>query len=90
MLLLADEKLGAGDIGEVYKARGIRFDHPVAIKVLAGYIAGREDLRRRFECEARGVASLNHSYICVLRKFATLWNVEGPIRQPPRKWTGAF
>jgi serine/threonine protein kinase len=58
--------LGAGGMGEVYKARDTRLDRTVAIKVLPQHIAQREDLRQRFEREARVVSSLNHPYICVL------------------------
>jgi serine/threonine protein kinase len=58
--------LGAGGMGEVYKARDSRLDRSVAIKVLPEHIARRQDLRQRFEREARAVASLNHPHICVL------------------------
>ena len=58
--------IGAGGMGEVYKARDTRLDRTVAIKVLPEHIAKREDLRQRFEREARAVASLNHPHICVL------------------------
>ena len=58
--------IGAGGMGEVYKARDTRLDRTVAIKVLPEHIAKREDLRTRFEREARAVASLNHPNICVL------------------------
>ena len=58
--------LGAGGMGEVYKARDTRLDRTVAIKVLPEHIAKREDLRARFEREARVVASLNHPNICAL------------------------
>ena len=53
-------------MGEVYKARDTRLDRTVAIKVLPPHIAEREDLRARFEREARAVASLNHPNICTL------------------------
>jgi len=56
--------LGAGGMGEVYKARDTRLDRSVAVKVLPDHIARREDLRARFEREARAVASLNHPHIC--------------------------
>lgn len=59
-------KLGAGGMGEVYKARDTRLDRTVAVKVLPAHIAQRADLRERFEREARAVASLNHPHICVL------------------------
>ena len=58
--------IGAGGMGEVYKARDTRLDRTVAIKVLPEHIAKRDDLRQRFEREARAVASLNHPHICVL------------------------
>jgi eukaryotic-like serine/threonine-protein kinase len=58
--------LGAGGMGEVYKARDTRLDRTVAIKVLPSHIAAREDLRARFERQARAVSSLNHPHICVL------------------------
>ena len=58
--------LGAGGMGEVYKARDTRLDRTVAVKVLPKYIADRDDLRARFEREARAVASLKHPNICVL------------------------
>ena len=59
-------RIGAGGMGEVYKARDVRLRRTVAIKVLTDSFAQREDLRRRFESEARAVASLNHPHICVV------------------------
>ena len=58
--------IGAGGMGEVYKACDARLDRTVAVKVLPDHIAQREDLRARFEREARAVASLNHPNICTL------------------------
>jgi eukaryotic-like serine/threonine-protein kinase len=58
--------IGAGGMGEVYKARDTRLGRTVAIKVLpAGATADPERLRR-FEQEARAVSTLNHPHICVL------------------------
>ena len=51
-------------MGEVYKARDTRLERTVAIKVLPEHIAQREEVRARFEREARAVASLNHPNIC--------------------------
>ena len=58
--------VGAGGMGEVYKARDTRLDRIVAIKALPSHLADRPELRERFEREARSVASLNHPHICVL------------------------
>jgi Tol biopolymer transport system component/predicted Ser/Thr protein kinase len=58
--------IGAGGMGEVYKARDTRLDRIVAIKVLPTHLADRAELRERFEREAKTIASLNHSHICTL------------------------
>ncbi len=58
--------IGAGGMGEVYRARDTRLNRVVAIKVLLPHVAAQPDLRRRFEREARAVSSLNHPHICRL------------------------
>jgi len=58
--------IGAGGMGEVYRARDTRLDRVVAIKVLPPHLADRSELRERFEREARTIASLNHPRICTL------------------------
>src|SRR5271170_2664786 len=58
--------IGAGGMGEVYRARDTRLDRIVAIKVLPVHLADRPELRERFEREARTIASLNHPHICTL------------------------
>src|SRR5580658_7938066 len=63
--------IGSGGMGEVYRARDTRLDRTVAVKVLPEHIARREDLRARFEREARAVASLNHPNICTLYDIGT-------------------
>src|SRR5437870_11500198 len=58
--------IGAGGMGEVYRARDTRLDRVVAIKVLPTHLADKPDLRERLEREARTIASLNHPNICTL------------------------
>src|ERR1700716_1694290 len=58
--------IGAGGMGEVYRARDTRLDRIVAIKVLPTHLADRSEWRERFEREARTIASLNHPHICTL------------------------
>ncbi len=56
--------LGAGGMGEVYRARDTRLDRTVAVKVLFTHLKSEPDLKQRFEREARAISSLNHPHIC--------------------------
>ena len=58
--------IGAGGMGEVYRARDTRLDRTVAIKVLPAHLSANPELRARFEREARTISSLNHPHICTL------------------------
>src|SRR5437867_6331284 len=58
--------LGAGGMGEVYKAADTRLNRTVAIKVLPPHFADDEERRHRFEREAQTIAALNHPSICTL------------------------
>lgn len=58
--------LGAGGMGEVFKARDTRLDRTVAVKILAPAVAADAEFRRRFEREARSISALDHPHICAL------------------------
>jgi len=58
--------LGAGGMGEVYKARDTRLDRAVALKVLPTHTIPTEAARQRFEREARAISQLTHAHICAL------------------------
>ena len=58
--------IGAGGMGEVYRAKDTRLDRTVAIKVLPRQFSEDAQRRERFEREARTVSSLNHPHICAL------------------------
>src|SRR2546422_4984020 len=60
------EPLGAGGMGEVYRALDTRLERTVAIKILPGHLASDPALRARFEREARAVSALSHPHICTL------------------------
>ena len=58
--------IGAGGMGEVYRARDTRLERTVAIKVLPADLSSDPDRRERFDREARAISSLNHPHICIL------------------------
>jgi Tol biopolymer transport system component len=58
--------LGAGGMGEVYRARDTRLGRDVAVKVLPAHMSARPEIRARFEREAKTISSLNHPNICAL------------------------
>jgi eukaryotic-like serine/threonine-protein kinase len=79
--------LGRGGMGEVYRARDSRLERDVAIKVLPAPVADDADRLRRFEHEARAIASLNHPHICQLYDigpgYLVLEYIDGePLRGP--------
>ena len=77
--------IGAGGMGEVYKARDTRLDRTVAIKLLRADVVERPDRRARFETEARAISSLSHPHVCTLfdvgedegRPFLVMEYIEG-------------
>ena len=58
--------IGAGGMGEVYRARDTRLDRIVAIKVLPPALADDPQFRERFDREARTISQLDHPHICAL------------------------
>ena len=68
--------IGAGGMGEVYKARDTRLNRTVAIKTLTQQFSDNADLKKRFEREAQAVAALNHPHICVLHDIGAQEGIE--------------
>jgi Tol biopolymer transport system component len=58
--------LGAGGMGEVYRARDMRLERTVAIKVLPQHLSASSESRQRFEREAKTISALSHPHICAL------------------------
>src|SRR6266550_8392146 len=58
--------LGAGGMGEVYRALDTRLDRAIAIKILPDHLCDNPEAKQRFEREARAISSLNHPNICTL------------------------
>ncbi|MBI3449967.1 MAG: serine/threonine protein kinase [Acidobacteria bacterium] len=68
--------IGAGGMGEVYRARDTRLDRTVAVKVLPSHAASNPEVRQRFEREAKAVSSLNHPNICTLHDIGSSEGVD--------------
>src|SRR6516162_1494541 len=63
--------LGAGGMGEVYRARDMRLERTVAIKVLPKELSADSVRKQRFEREAKTISSLNHPNICTLHDIGS-------------------
>ena len=68
--------IGAGGMGEVYKAKDARLGRDVAIKVLPAHLTDDPDLKIRFEREARAISQLTHPHICTLYDVGNADGVE--------------
>ncbi len=71
-----DERIGAGGIGEVYRARDLRLDRDVALKVLLPGTLGDDAARKRFRKEALALSRLNHPNIATVHDFDTQEGVD--------------
>jgi len=60
------DAIGAGGMGEVYRAKDTRLDRTVALKILPAHLSSDPVRKQRFEREAKTISSLNHPHICVL------------------------
>src|SRR5678816_1462297 len=58
--------VGAGGMGEVYRAKDTRLDRTVAVKVLPAHLSSSPESRQRFEREAKTISQLSHPHICAL------------------------
>ena len=58
--------IGAGGMGEVYRARDTRLERTVAVKVLSQHLSTSPEVRQRFEREAKTISQLSHPHICAL------------------------
>src|SRR5262245_44450236 len=67
-----ESAIGAGGMGEVYRARDTRLDRIVAIKVLGASWVDNLEMKQRLDREAQTIASLNHPHICVLHDIGRL------------------
>jgi eukaryotic-like serine/threonine-protein kinase len=67
--------LGAGGIGEVYRAHDPRLNRDVAIKILSEFLSSDPDSLRRFEREAKAAAALNHPNILAVYQMGTYQGV---------------
>ena len=76
------ELIGAGGMGEVYRARDVRLDRTVALKILPARVAFDPDSRLRFEREAKAVAALSHPHICRLYDVGDAPNSDAPDTEP--------
>src|SRR3954451_14681827 len=73
---VVDDLLGAGGMGEVYRARDSRLQRTVAIKVLASNLTAGDERRARFEREARAISALSSPHICAIHDVGRADDIE--------------
>ncbi len=64
-----EARIGAGGMGEVFRAHDSKLDRPIALKLLPAELASNPDRLRRFHAEARAASSINHPHILVIHDF---------------------
>src|SRR5262245_42740240 len=69
--------IGAGGLGEVYRARDVRLHRTVAVKILPDSLAADAQFRDRFDREAHAVSQLNHPNVCAVYDVGEAANPEG-------------
>jgi serine/threonine protein kinase len=74
--------LGAGGMGEVYRARDTRLDRDVAIKVVPAAFVSDPDRMRRFQQEARAIAAMNHPHTCQIYDVGPTYLVLEYVAKP--------
>src|SRR5437764_4630154 len=68
--------LGAGGMGEVYRARDTRLRRTVAIKILPSHLSDSPEAKQRFDREARAISSINHPNICTLHDIGSQQGID--------------
>jgi hypothetical protein len=73
--------IGAGGMGEVYRARDIRLERTVAVKVLPSHLSANIELKLRFDREAKAISVLQHPHICTLYDVGSQGGVDFLVRE---------
>jgi serine/threonine protein kinase len=74
--------VGAGGMGEVYRAKDTRLERTVAVKVLPAHLSSSAESRQRFEREAKTISQLSHPHICALYDVGNQDGVEFLVAAP--------
>jgi serine/threonine protein kinase len=76
--------LGAGGMGEVYRAKDTRLDREVAIKVLPAHLSRRPEFKQRLEREAKAILQLTYPHICTLYDVGQHEGIDFPAMNPSK------
>jgi len=78
--------LGNGGMGEVYRAKDMRLDRTVAVKILAAHLSSSPELKQPLEREARAISALNHPHICQLYDIGSQSGTDFLVNLRVRPW----